>query len=531
MPYVLGIDIGSSYIKAAIRHTHRSGTGRGESLVLGATGDAVPSVLHVDPDGSVLVGEAVEDGGPAERDWVARGFAQRIGDEIPFILGGNAYPAQDLLATAISWIIDQAVHEAGEEPEHVAVTQPAEWTRYQLTVLRSALEQFGLGGITLVPELTAAALDYAAERRVDLGDLVLVCDLGSSAYRAAVLRRSSPTGFEPLARPERAEPAAGGDPGEAVLAQVRSALGSGLDQLDLAQPGAWQAALALRRECTAAVETLTSNPEAVIPVSLPQVHTTVGMTRQQLEDKVRPAALEGVELIRRALRAAGVHPWQLGAVLLVGGSAQVPLVRQVIATELHCSAAVAANPKATMARGAAVAALHVVRPDALSLPPAPRRELSRAGAEPGRRGLGLLGAEPGAAVVPRPRGEVTGDETIVLFPGNSPADAGPQALPDLDEVAEDMPPKPPLELSPLPFDIDHEPVSEQPMWKRIALGGGAIGGIVLVLALVAWFIFGSPLHSTPSEQPANGSPLTAQPAVPKPGSTAPGSTAGTTPGP
>ncbi|HET6502913.1 MAG TPA: Hsp70 family protein [Amycolatopsis sp.] len=529
MPYVLGIDIGSSYIKAAIRHTHRSGAG--ESLVLGAVGDAVPSVLHVDPDGSVLVGEAVEDGGPAERDWVARGFAQRIGDQVPFILGGNAYPAGELLATAISWIIDQAAHEAGEEPEHVAVTQPAEWTRYQLTVLRSALEQFGLGGITLVPELTAAALDYAAERRVDLGEKILVCDLGSSAYRAAVLRRSSRTGFEPLARPERAEPAVGGDPGEAVLAQVRSALGSGLDQLDLAQPGAWQAALALRRECTAAVETLLANPEAVIPVSLPHVRTTVGMTREQLEDRVRPAALEGVELIRRALRAAGVHPWQLGAVLLVGGSAQVPLVRQVIATELHCSAAVAANPKATMARGAAVAALHVVRPDAVSLPPAPRRELTRAGAEPGRagRGLALLGAEPGAAVVPRSRGEATGDETIVLFPGSSPGQA-PQALPDLDEVAEDMPPKPPQELSPLPFDIDHEPVSEQPMWKRIALGGGAVGGIVLVVALVAWFIFGNPLHSTPSEQPAGGVPLTTQPAAPKPESTAPDS-AVRTPGP
>src|SRR2546423_383440 len=106
MPYVLGIDIGSSYTKAAIRRAQRTGGTRTESLVLGASGDAAPSVLHVAADGSAVVGESAEDCGPAERDWVARGFAQRLGDGVPYILGRNAYPAHELLATAISWVVD-----------------------------------------------------------------------------------------------------------------------------------------------------------------------------------------------------------------------------------------------------------------------------------------------------------------------------------------------------------------------------------------------------------------------------------------
>lgn len=523
MPYVLGIDIGSSHLKAAIRRAQRSGPGRAESLVLGANGDAVPSVLHVGADGSVLVGEAAEDCGPGERDCVVRGFTQRIGDQVPFILGGSssgrAYPAHELFAAAISWVIDQAAYEAGGPPEHVAVTQPAGWSRYQLGVLRSAMDTFGLGRVTFVPELTAAALDYAAERRVDLGDLVAVCDVGSSAHRAAVLRRSSKTAFELLARPERAEPAAGTDPDDAVLAHVRAELGTGLDQLDLAEPGSWRAALELRRKCTAALETLVSAPQVAIPVSLPGVQTTVGMTRRQLEDRMRPAAEEAAELLRRAVRGAGVHPWQLSAVLLVGGLAQLSLVPQVISTELRRPVAVAANPKASTARGATVAAMHAVWPDSVQIAPAPGRELSRVGRprstpEPGGRGSG----NPGA-VVRRPGNGRAEDETMVLF-----TDVRPENIPDLDELADEMPGRPPLELTPLPFEIDHEPVSEQPMWKRIALGGGAVGGIVLVLALVAWFIFGSPQHSTPSPLPGGNSPAGAtsqvQPGEPKEASTA-----------
>lgn len=499
-PYVLGIDIGSGYTKAAIRRRHRSGMGGNDSLVLGAGGAAVPSVLHVDANASALVGDAAEDGGPAERDQVARGFVRRIGDQVPFVLGGTGFPADELFATMLSWVIDQATHQAGGAPEQVAVTQPAGWSTYQLNVLRSALDQFGLGGVTLVPELTAAALDYAVQRRVGIGDLIAVCDLGGSGYRAAVLRRSSETGFELLARPEQAEPP-GTDPDEAVLVHVRAELGSELDQIDLAEPGAWRAALALRRECTAALEKLVAEAEAVVGVSLPGFRTTVTVTRQRVEDAVRPAALEGAELVRGALRSAGVHSWKLSAVLLVGGWAQMPLVPQVLSTELRRPVAVAANPKATMARGAAVAAMHAAWPGSVSIAPAPGRELSRVGAA-------------GSAMVPRD--EVASDETIVLFTGQSPDEERPRSVPDLDEVADEVPPRPSVELSPLPFDIDYEPISEQPMWKRVALGGGAVGGIVLVLACVAWFVFGNPLQSKPAEQPLNQAPAPAAPPPPPP---------------
>lgn len=482
-PYVLGIDIGSGHVKSAIRRADG-----GESPPPATD----PAVLLLGADGSVVVGEAAEDSGPAERDRVARGLAQRLGDVVPFLLGGAAYPAHDLLAVMVSWIADRAAHQAGARPAHIAIAQPPGWGPVHAGLLRSALERSGLGRVTLVPDVTAAVLDYAVERPAGAHDLIAVCDLGISGYRAAVVRRSSATGFAALARPESAEPAEGADPGEAVFAQVRSGLGGGLDHLDVADPLAWQATLTLRRQCAAAVETLISQPRTVIPVAVPELRTTVTISRDQIEEKVTPAAKKGAELLSRALRAADVDPGRVGVVLLVGGAARIPLVSRVISAELRLPSVVAANPAAAIARGAAVAATQVMWPGALSLAPAPGRELAR------RRPPGMRPPRDEDAVV----------ETTVLFTESSETEIHPYRVPDLSELADEMPPKPPLELSPLPFDIAHEPVGEQPMWKRLARGGGAIGGIVLVLALIAWFVFGSPLGSAPSGQPIQNRPAT-----------------------
>lgn len=493
---MLGIDIGTGHIKSVIRHPG------GESPPPAID----PAVVHVGADGSVVVGEMAEDSGPDGRDRVARGFAQRLGDTVPFVLGGSAYPAHDLLATAISWIADRAAHQTGARPAHIGLAQPAGWGPHQGNLLLSAMERSGLDRITLVPDLAAAALGHAVERGVGAHDLIAVCDLGVSGYRAAVLRRSGATGFTPLARPESAEPAEGADPGEAVFAQVSSELGSGLDRVDLTTPGTWQAALTLRRACAAAGETLMSQPETVIPVSLPELRTTVTVTREQVEEKAVPAAKKGAELLRRALRASGVDAGALGVVLLVGGSARIPLVSRVISAELRLPSVVAVNPAAAIARGAAAAATQVVWPGALRLAPAPGGELARV-----------------SGALPRPRDEDADAvvETTVLFTESSETQIHHCRLPDLAELADEMPPKPPLELSPLPFDIAHDPVGGEPMWKRLALGGGAVGGIVLVVALVAWFIFGSPLGSAPSGPPIQTRPATTPEVTGKAEGTAP----------
>ena len=57
MPYVLGVDIGTSFTAAAIARIGDGGGGPApQTLALGQRGGAVPSVIYLGEDGHVLVG-------------------------------------------------------------------------------------------------------------------------------------------------------------------------------------------------------------------------------------------------------------------------------------------------------------------------------------------------------------------------------------------------------------------------------------------------------------------------------------------
>ena len=93
MPYLLGIDLGTTFTAAAVLRT-RDGeaVGEPEMVGLGSHGSEMPSVVLDGEDGSLLVGEAAERRAMVEPDRVAREFKRRIGDPTPVSLGTGALP-------------------------------------------------------------------------------------------------------------------------------------------------------------------------------------------------------------------------------------------------------------------------------------------------------------------------------------------------------------------------------------------------------------------------------------------------------
>src|SRR5213078_263616 len=81
------------------------------------------------------------------------------------------------------------------------------------------------------------------------------------------------------------------------------------------------------------------------------------------------AQVEGtVGVFGQVVRRAGVEPSALHAVLLVGGSSRIPLVRQLLSRELGIRVAVDAHPKYTVSLGAAIAAAPRVSGPRISAP-------------------------------------------------------------------------------------------------------------------------------------------------------------------
>jgi molecular chaperone DnaK len=346
--YRLGVDLGTTYTAAAVHADDGP-----EMVALGNRAMQVPSVLFVKVDGDVLVGEAAERRGVTEPARLVREFKRRVGDPVPLVVGGTPYSPQALVSRLLKWVVGVATERYAEPPEHVTVTHPANWGPFKRDLLRQAVSMSDLPAASLCTEPEAAAITYSSRNRVADGDRIAVYDLGGGTFDAAVLGRRGDV-FELLGEPEGVEHLGGIDFDEAVFHHVLTCLPEGAADLDAEDSASVVALTRLRRDCVEAKEALSSDTEAIIPVVLPGVNTSVRLTRREFEEMIRPAIAETVAAMHRALRSSGTDPDDLAAIVLVGGSSRIPLVSESLATVFARPLALDTHPKHDVALGAAL---------------------------------------------------------------------------------------------------------------------------------------------------------------------------------
>ncbi|MFV2102329.1 Hsp70 family protein [Micromonospora sp. LOL_024] len=346
--YALGIDLGTTYTAAAVWRA-----GRAEIAPLGSHSAAIPSVVLLRADETFLTGDSASRRGLSEPNRVAREFKRRLGDSTPILLGGVPYSAEALMARMLRAAVDEVVSREGGEPAAVCVSRPANWGPYKMDLMHQAVRLAGIEQpVTFTTEPEAAAVFYAHQQRLEPGAVVAVYDLGGGTFDAAVLRKTA-HGFDLIGAPEGIERLGGIDFDAAIFAHVAAAIGDKLGELDEDDPAVIAAVARLREECVQAKEALSADTDAAIPVLLPNINTEVRLTRAELEAMVRPALHGSIESLRRAVRSAGVDPRDLHSVLLVGGSSRMPIVAQLVGSELGRPVAVDAHPKHAVALGAA----------------------------------------------------------------------------------------------------------------------------------------------------------------------------------
>lgn len=341
MPYVLGVDVGTTRTAAAVCRLGGAGRAEPEPVGLGGPGGGVASTLRLTADGAFAVGEP---GGPR---WTATGFLRRIGDEVPVVLASERGDTEwctpeELTALLVRWVVNQVTAREGEHPEHVVVTHPPGWGAHARGLLHRALRAVGVEA-SLVPEPVAAAENHAFNR--PFGGSLGVFSLGSHAFGSSVVGR----GFELLASAEGVDQDAGADFDDAVFEHVRSSLGRELAELDVDDPRTRGLYTRLRRDCEAAKRVLSGTVETTIPVHLPSGRVDVPLTRARFEELIRPAVEQAAAAHARV--AAGVE-----TTVLVGGSARIPLVAASVPGRVVREAA----PETSVVKGAALAARRLV---------------------------------------------------------------------------------------------------------------------------------------------------------------------------
>lgn len=149
-----------------------------------------------------------------------------------------------------------------------------------------------------------------------------------------------------------------------------------------------------------------------IPVTLPGVNTVIRINRAELESTMRPALLDTVAALRRTLASAHTAPDELSAIVLVGGSSQIPLVSELLQQEFAAALNIDTHPKHDIALGAAL------------LCHEPATETAESATEPGRPSATTAPVESTASVATiAPEAGLTPDIALAVSVSEPPASA------------------------------------------------------------------------------------------------------------
>jgi molecular chaperone DnaK len=365
MTYRLGVDLGTTFTAAAVANG-----GQPTMLGLGNRALQIPSVLYLPSDGDLVVGEAAERRGLTDPSRMVREFKRRIGDHVPILVAGVPYSPQSLTAQLLRWVVRTGTDQLGEPPARIVLTYPANWGPYKRELLSQIVSLADVGDVTTCTEPEAAAVQYAAKSRVPAGARIVMYDLGGGTFDSCVLEKHS-DGFVMLGESIGIEHLGGIDFDDAVFQHVLESLDdqiSGLDPSDrLVQAGLAR----LRRDCVEAKEALSSDVDAIVPVALPGVNTSVRLTRSELEELIRAPLQETVAAVGRAIRSAGLEPTDLHAIVLVGGGSRIPLIRELLHQAYPTGTALDTHPKHDVALGAVQVGAPQVQRQAPADPAAP----------------------------------------------------------------------------------------------------------------------------------------------------------------
>ncbi|MGH3635530.1 MAG: Hsp70 family protein, partial [Mycobacterium sp.] len=358
MDYSLGVDLGTTFVTAAI-----ASAARVEMFTLGDHSIAVPAAVYLREDGTLVTGEAAGLRAMRSPDRVSREFKRLLGNPSPVILGGQPHTVTSLLGALLRDVLHKVAETQGQLPDRIALTHPASWGPFHRARFDEVPRYAGLHNPPMVTEPEAAATHYASSRLLTDGETVAVYDLGGATFEATVLRKV-PGGTEILGIPERIEQLGGATFDEAILSYIDYAADGAVSELNMRDSQTGPALARLRQNCILAKEALSVDAETILPVFLPSRHFDVRLTRSRFENMVQKQIESTIAALSRTLDSAQVKRSDLSAVLLVGGSSRIPLVAQMLSAELGRPTVVDTHPEHAIALGAATFAAQAPVPPA-----------------------------------------------------------------------------------------------------------------------------------------------------------------------
>jgi len=329
----------------------------------------VPSIVHIAEDGKISVGNAAREllisepertiysakrlMGKSYKDLSEHAdfFAYRIIDDntdalVKIQVGEKYFSPIELSSYILKELKQRAEHILKMPVNRAVITVPAYFNDAQRQATRDAGKLAGLDVLRIVNEPTAASLAYGLGVKAHEEKTIAVYDLGGGTFDVSILRITNGI-FEVLSTH-----------GDTYL---------GGDDMDRALAAYWQTSLGISNDALKADKSLTQELRLHAETAKKYLssHETylgnigqqeVKITKAEFNSLIQPLVNRTIDSCKNALKDAGLQVTDIDAVVMVGGSTRVPLVKESIKTFFGKALNDELNPDEVVALGAAVQA-------------------------------------------------------------------------------------------------------------------------------------------------------------------------------
>lgn len=336
MPYLLGIDLGTTNSLGCV---YKDGNIR---LIPNRYGSYLtPSVVSVDENQEIIVGEIARERLITAPDRTVSSFKRFMGEEKIFHLGGLTFTPEELSSFVIRSIVEDARNYLGEEIEEVIISVPAYFHDKQRYATKKAGLLAGVQVHRLINEPSAAALASYLDNGEE--QLFLVFDFGGGTLDVSVVDC-----FENVVEIEAVagNNHLGGDDFHQVMTD------SFLREHEISRRDLSNKELALlARQAEKCKRELSVREKAEMTAWIKDREYTSVYTSRRLVEESAGILYKIKEVLNNAVKSAQILPEDLSGIVMAGGSSKMPIVNSYVAHLFHREPELNLNSDEMIVRG------------------------------------------------------------------------------------------------------------------------------------------------------------------------------------
>ncbi|MEK6967352.1 MAG: molecular chaperone DnaK [Nanoarchaeota archaeon] len=355
MTKIIGIDLGTSNSAAAYLEAGKPKiipSAEGQT----AYGKSFPSVVAIDKDGKLLVGE------PARRQTVSNpentvmAAKRKMGSSFKYTIQGKQYTPQQISAFILQKIKKDAEDFLGQKVEKAVITVPAYFDDNQRQATKDAGTIAGLEVIRIINEPTAAALAFGLDK-ANKEMKIMVYDFGGGTLDVTIMELGE--GVFEVKSTSGDTQLGGTDMDNVIIEYIASEFkkqeGADIKKDKMAFQRVREAAEKAKIELSTVMETDINLPYITATPEGPK-HLTMKITRSKLEELVMPIIERTKAPMQQALNDAKLTHDDIEKVILVGGPTRMPAVIRFLEAFAGKKIERGVDPMECVAMGAAIQA-------------------------------------------------------------------------------------------------------------------------------------------------------------------------------